>query len=80
MGQELACWLVYLFSVLHSQTCQETTLSELLVLEFPSLYDQFKALWGDYRIGGGKRPGCFHPRVSLLRLASPPWLLCGSSF
>lgn len=46
MGQAPACWLVYLLSVLHSQTCQETTLSELLVLEFPSLYDQFKALRG----------------------------------
>ena len=47
MGQALACLLAYLLSVLHRHTCQETTLSELLVLEFPSLYDQFKALWGD---------------------------------
>ena len=80
MGQALACSLVYLFSVLHCQTCQETTLSKLPALGFPSPYDQLKELWGDWRIGGGKRPGYFHPQVSLLRLASLPWLLCGSSF
>ena len=69
MHQALAC-LISEISVL-CQACRKQHFPSFFALEILSMGDQFKALWGDWRIGGEKKSGYFYPQFSWLWITSP---------
>lgn len=67
--------------VLLCQAHRKHHFPSFLALHLPNMGEQFKALWGDWRVGGEQQSGYFYTWLSWLW--SPlqvGWLLCNSRF